>query len=63
MRRTTVKVEPGRLRIAIMEHGKLLLQNGFEDDLKYAAGVDTSDVIPYFSTNVLKSLSDLKESK
>ncbi len=45
------------------EHGKLLLQNGFEDDLKYAAGVDTSDVIPYFSTNVLKSLSDLKESK
>ncbi|HKB87785.1 MAG TPA: 2-phosphosulfolactate phosphatase [Ignavibacteriaceae bacterium] len=38
------------------EHGKLLLQNGFEDDLKYAAGVDTSNVIPYLATNVLKSL-------
>jgi 2-phosphosulfolactate phosphatase len=44
------------------EHGKLLLQNGFEDDLKYAAGVDTSNVIPYFSTNVLKSLPGVKES-
>jgi 2-phosphosulfolactate phosphatase len=38
------------------EHGKLLLDNGFEDDLKYTACVDTSDVIPYLSTNVLKSL-------
>ncbi len=45
------------------EHGKLLLQNGFEDDLKYAAGVDTSAVIPYFSTNVLKSLPDSNYSK
>jgi 2-phosphosulfolactate phosphatase len=39
------------------EHGKLLLHNGFEDDLKYAAGTDTSDVIPYLATNVLKPLS------
>ena len=38
------------------EHGILLLQNGFEEDLKYAAGIDTSDVIPYFTMNVLKSL-------
>ena len=38
------------------EHGQLLLQNGFEEDLKYAAGIDTSDVIPYFAVNVLKSL-------
>ncbi len=38
------------------EHGKLLLQNGFEEDLKYAAGIDTSDVIPYLAMNVLKSL-------
>ena len=44
------------------EHGKLLLQNGFEDDLKYAAGVDTSDVIPYFSMNVLKSLPGENDS-
>ncbi len=45
------------------EHGKLLLQNGFEDDLKYAAGIDTSVVIPYFSTNVLKSLPVSNDSK
>ena len=45
------------------EHGKLLLQNGFEEDLKYAAGLDTSDVIPYFSTNVLKSLPRSNDSK
>lgn len=38
------------------EHGKLLLQNGFEEDLKYAAGIDTSNVIPYLATNVLKPL-------
>ena len=38
------------------EHGRLLLQNGFEEDLKYAAGVDTSNVIPYLSTNVLKPM-------
>jgi 2-phosphosulfolactate phosphatase len=38
------------------EHGMLLLQNGFEEDLIYAAGVDTSSVIPYLVTNVLKSL-------
>ena len=38
------------------EHGILLMQNGFEEDLKYAAGIDTSDVIPYFTMNVLKSL-------
>lgn len=38
------------------EHGKLLLNNGFEEDLEYTARVDTSDVIPYFTMNVLKSL-------
>jgi 2-phosphosulfolactate phosphatase len=38
------------------EHGKLLIENGFEEDLKYAATVDTSRVIPYLTTNVLKSL-------
>lgn len=38
------------------EHGKLLLQNGFEEDLKYASGIDTSNVIPYLATNVLKPL-------
>lgn len=38
------------------EHGRLLLENGFEDDLKFTAKVDSSTVIPYFSVNVLKSL-------
>ena len=36
------------------EHGLLLLQNGFEEDLNYASSIDTTDVIPYFVTNVLK---------
>lgn len=38
------------------EHGKLLLENGFEEDLKFTSRVDTSGVIPYFAVNVLKSL-------
>jgi 2-phosphosulfolactate phosphatase len=38
------------------EHGKLLIENGFEEDLKYTAMVDTSSVIPYLITNVLKPL-------
>ena len=38
------------------EHGKLLSDNGFDEDLEYSARVDTSSVIPYLTTNVLKSL-------
>ncbi len=44
------------------EHGKLLLENGFEEDLKYATGLDTSTVIPYFTMNVIKSLPGENDS-
>ncbi len=51
------------------EHGKLLLENGFEDDLKYCSKLNNSDIIPYYTGNVLKILpgngevEDLNEDK
>lgn len=42
------------------EHGKILLENGFEEDLKYCSNLNNSDVIPYFTANVLKVLSNSK---
>jgi 2-phosphosulfolactate phosphatase len=40
------------------EHGKLLMENGFEEDLKYCSKLNYNPVIPYFSANVLKLLKD-----
>ncbi len=40
------------------EHGKILLENGFEDDLKFCSKINTYNIIPYFSANVLKVLPD-----
>ncbi|NWF50188.1 MAG: 2-phosphosulfolactate phosphatase [Ignavibacteriaceae bacterium] len=39
------------------EHGQLLLDNGFEEDLKLAAKVSSSEVIPYYTSSVIKSLT------
>jgi 2-phosphosulfolactate phosphatase len=36
------------------EHGKILLENGFEEDLKFCSMLNSSQIIPYFSANVLK---------
>ena len=36
------------------EHGKLLLENGFEKDLKYCSKINTSQSVPFFSGNVIK---------
>ena len=36
------------------EHGKLLIENGFEEDLKVCAELDSTKVIPFFTENVLK---------
>ena len=36
------------------EHGQLLLENGFEDDIKFCSKLDENEVIPYFSENVIK---------
>lgn len=43
------------------EHGKILLENGFEEDLKYCAKLNTSSIIPYFTGSTLK-LHVLEES-
>ncbi len=39
------------------EHGKLLIENGFEDDLVFASKLNSSKIIPYFSENVIKPVS------
>jgi 2-phosphosulfolactate phosphatase len=38
------------------DHGQLLITNGFEEDLKTCAELDSTDVIPFYSGNVLKVL-------
>jgi 2-phosphosulfolactate phosphatase len=38
------------------DHGQLLINNGFEDDLKACSELDSTDVIPFYSGNVLKVL-------
>jgi len=38
------------------DHGQLLITNGFEEDLKACAELDSTDVIPFYSGNVLKVL-------
>jgi 2-phosphosulfolactate phosphatase len=46
------------------EHGKILIENGFENDLKFCSKLSTTDVIPYYSGNVLKLLpGDKNNSK
>lgn len=36
------------------DHGKLLIENGFTNDLQACAELDNTDVIPFYSGNVLK---------
>ena len=38
------------------EHGKILIDNGFEEDIKYASKLNSTDAIPYYTANVLKLL-------
>jgi 2-phosphosulfolactate phosphatase len=38
------------------DHGQLLINNGFEDDLKACSELDSTDVIPFYAGNVLKVL-------
>jgi 2-phosphosulfolactate phosphatase len=44
------------------EHGKILLENNFEDDIKYCAKLNTSDSIPVYNSNVIK-LMPIKTSE
>jgi 2-phosphosulfolactate phosphatase len=43
------------------EHGKLLLDNGFLEDIKFCSRINTINVIPYFSQNVVKLLEQESE--
>lgn len=36
------------------EHGKLLIENGFEKDIKYCSKLNTSRSVPFLSANVIK---------
>lgn len=45
------------------EHGKLLQENGFMEDIKYCSRLNTINIIPYFSQNVIKLLEQENDSK
>lgn len=38
------------------DHGQLLISNGFEDDLRACAELNSTDVIPFYAENALKVL-------
>ena len=38
------------------DHGRLLIDNGFKDDLLACAELDSTNVIPFYSGNILKVL-------
>ncbi len=40
------------------EHGKILIENGFDDDLTFCSKLNTTNSIPYFIGNVLKLLPE-----
>ncbi len=43
------------------EHGKLLLDNGFNEDIKYCSSLDSINVLPFFSQNVIKLFEEEKK--
>jgi 2-phosphosulfolactate phosphatase len=40
------------------DHGKILIENGFEADLEYCSSIDMLDVIPVYANGVLKRLKN-----
>ena len=38
------------------DHGKLLVENGFEKDIRYCSRLNVSTIVPEYSTNVIKVL-------
>ena len=40
------------------DHGKLLIENGFEEDLIHCSKVNNTKVVPFFRENVVKLISD-----
>lgn len=45
------------------EHGKILLENGFEEDLDFCSKLNTTQAIPYYTEGALKLLPDIHEDK
>jgi len=41
------------------EHGKILMDNGFEKDIDYCSQIDIVNTIPYYTNGVLKSLKNI----
>lgn len=39
------------------EHGRILIENGFEEDIIFCSKLNTTEVIPYLSGNVIKLYS------
>jgi 2-phosphosulfolactate phosphatase len=44
------------------DHGKLLIENGFEEDINICSEVDNVKVIPFFKENVVKLMQNNKSS-
>lgn len=44
------------------EHGKLLIDNGYQDDIKYCSNLDVFNAIPVFSVNTIKLLAEKNEA-
>ncbi len=40
------------------EHGQLLIKNGFKDDLSYCSKVDSINIIPYYTSGVVKKFDN-----
>jgi len=41
------------------DHGKILIENGFEKDIEYCAQVSITDIIPYYNNSSIKILNIL----
>ncbi|MFN3872863.1 MAG: 2-phosphosulfolactate phosphatase [Ignavibacterium sp.] len=40
------------------DHGKLLIENGFEEDINYCSQLNTYSTVPYYSNGVLKLMKE-----
>ena len=45
------------------EHGKKLIENGFEEDISFISQIDIWDIIPRFESSVIKLMNNEEEEK
>lgn len=45
------------------DHGKLLIENGFEADIKECAKISSTDVIPYYNSGVIKKIESASDKQ